>query len=318
MAAVLLGLALWDRHARPWILGGLLFFLFAVAPVAVLVRHTYAHYAYSGALGLAVAFAAAITALGGVGRRLLGRAWGARRGSSASDHSAPRHRILALLSAALSCGIVAVYALHADRLLERRVTQRVRQVDLPLDPYTRKVTVGARAILSAAPAIDEHSRILVLFSLPGDRVLIGTRAGTAQNRVPSDAPTYDLLTEVLDQGQAFRIFWPTIDSVVFTDTWRPDHLGHDFFLRDRAGFLLGFGREPAGLTRAAQLLYSADPNGAVCALAESLAVVMPDDCSLLMLMSRACARQGRESSAAWALQRLQRACPDSASALGTH
>lgn len=180
------------QFAAGWLLLGLL-------PVLPLKNSAYPHYLYVALPGLAALTAVAMHTI-----------W--ERLARGSKNPEQAWRICASL---LACA----YVLQAQALVSKRFTLRVEGIDLPLDPQIRSMVVAGRAAysLTSLPPL-QHAKLAILSNV-GRVVVLGARTGR-QYAVPANTNAgYDLERVTLNNGRALRVFYPQLDSVLYTEDW---------------------------------------------------------------------------------------------------
>lgn len=175
VAALTVGAAL-TRRRTPLVTAGAAWWLLALIPVVPLVYHSYLHYLYGSSMGLAIAMAGALDAL-----RL-------RPASKASVFPVAVWATVIIL--------VGLYAATCMSLLDARYAQQVPDMDLPFDPFLRKIELAKRASDGVGDAVAHGARRVALVLPRGD-----------------DKPYGDLILEVIDHGRALRALYPALDSV---------------------------------------------------------------------------------------------------------
>lgn len=222
---------------------GFWWFLLGIAPVLPLLLQTYRHYLYPALPGLAIALAAAII---GLLERLLSVIHRSGRG----DGKPPSHwRVLT------ACAVIValLYGMRARALVIARTELRVAGTELAMDPVIRRREVAFNALASLAPLGRLPKNVAILQPVGTTRVF-GARSGSEYARVPVGQRPYNLLEESLDQGDAIRLFYPEVDSVVFLDAWSEKYRDFDLFVPHLEGTMAPMGTGPGAHIRVAQWL----------------------------------------------------------------
>jgi hypothetical protein len=176
----LVAVAILLRRRTRLAIAGAAWWLLALLPVLPLLYHSYLHYLYMPSMGLAIALAGVLDGLFPRARERSGvgiAAWA----------------IVALL--------VAVHTATSIGLLDARDREKTQDMDLPLDPFLRKIVLARRTSEGVGAAVRSGARRVALVMPHGE-----------------EKPYGDLILGVVDQGRAFRALYPALDSVAAVDT----------------------------------------------------------------------------------------------------
>jgi hypothetical protein len=200
--------------------------------------------------------------------------------------------------------LAGLYAVRANHQIGRRMEARITGVDLARDPVLRRQQVAGRALASIAEGIDADTRRIVVLSPVGGGRVFGVRSGEEVRGGTGGREPYDLLRESIDHGRAVRLFHPRIDSVAFIAEWAHVYRDFDVFMPYQDGHLLGVGRGPRGLERAASwMMEQGWPGQARDHLGRAVAAY-PDDRELRFSFARSLAASGDQAGAVGELTRL--------------
>jgi hypothetical protein len=218
---------------------GLAWWLLGLLPVLPLESQTYRHYVYPALPGLALAIAASVAGL--LGWRLESLAGSPRAARS-----------VAVAGGVALAGLAIAYGLRAEHLIVERLTARLPNFDLALDPTIRRRDVALRALTSLAPVIGRGGpgamRIAIL-SPEGAGRLFGARSGREYARPPAGQHARSLIDVSLNHGWVVRLFFPQVDSVAFVSRWSPADRDFLLFLPYQDGTLEAFGSGPEAARR---------------------------------------------------------------------
>ncbi|MBI1795481.1 MAG: hypothetical protein HY076_08680 [Candidatus Eisenbacteria bacterium] len=223
-ALAALAAAAWRTTPAPAL--GLAWFALTLAPVLPLLHQRYLHYLYVPAFGLAAA-------IGAGAEWLLLRAFAPARRDVAA-RVAPVVRGLdarTVMAWALVAGALAAFVAVSDALIVQRRSERLPSIDLPSDPFVRKMETARRAITAVRGAIGRAT---------GPRV-------NAVIVIPASGWTLRLagiLHSVLGEGRALRATVPALDSVALVPRWTPAWREFELFYGSVDGNFVDLGRGP--------------------------------------------------------------------------
>jgi hypothetical protein len=299
----------WRGPQKPLVRWGLVWWAAALLPVLVLENSTYGHYAYVSLAGLATATAAS---LDGLAQTLLGRQDSVQLARAdatppASSAARPDRLWIPALLTLLALGVVAW---RADALIDARLRVPVPGTDLPLDPFLRTIEISRRATLTMGRDLPADMTRAAVFIPEGTLSAHGARSGRNYGKAYRNGQAYVLVESVMDEGRAFRIFYPQLDSVRFLRQWSAPYRDWYLCVQVGNGFLANLGVGPLAHARyAAQLLEAGLDADARTYLGE-VVKAFPTDRPARFLYGSALARTGNLREARLQLQDLVRIAPD--------
>ena len=262
---IMLAFAIGSRREARVIRFGLLWWSAGLLPVLPLRYSAYPHYLYVALPGLTLAIAATLAAAASVIASRM------RRGAGSPTGQMPRTSMAAWAGvAAVALGYTLVSASHVSERLEARM----QNIDLPLDPQIRSYVVAGRAVYSLSHYDLAHVTRLAIVSAPEQLRVFGARSGH-QYAVPADARGYDVLQVVLNDGRALRVFYPAIDSVIYTKHWSQNLSGFDLARPGDAGALILLGRGRGAVAALADAYAASGALRTAAAVRESLRLADP-------------------------------------------
>lgn len=110
-------------------------------------------------------------------------------------------------------------------------------MDLPVDPFARKVEYARRTSLGIAEVVREGHRRIAFLMPPGEGRAFA-----------------DVIRSTLDDGRALRFLYPTLDSVSYLQDWTPADSGLECLAQSSEGRIMRLGRGAAAARRWAELL----------------------------------------------------------------
>jgi hypothetical protein len=273
---VTIAAAIGSRRESAAIRFGLLWWIAGLLPVLPLRYSAYPHYLYVALPGLALAIAATLVAALNFadGRMRRDTTAPADSGAAADGASsplasiAPRPRWIAVAT------IATVYTLVSMSHVSQRLELRMQSIDLPRDPQVRSFVVAGRAVYSLARYDMTHVSRLAIIAAPEQMRVFGARSGREYGVSPA-ARGYDLMRVVLDDGRALRVFFPVLDSVVYTNRWSPSLARFDLAIPGEAGSLVLLGRGLGAVRALADTLEAGGAPRAAAELRDSLRTADP-------------------------------------------
>jgi hypothetical protein len=299
----------WRGPQKPIVRWGLVWWAAALLPVLVLKNSTYGHYAYVSLAGLATATAAS---LDGLARSLLGRRDSVRpaRAEAAPPASSVARPHPLRIPALLTFVVLGLVAWRADALIDARLRLPVPGTDLPLDPFLRTIEISRRAILTMGGDLPADMTRAVIFIPEGTLSAHGARSGRNYGPVPRNGQAYVLVESVMDEGRAFRIFYPQLDSVRFLRQWSAPYRDWYLCVQVGNGLLANLGVGPQAHARYAQQLLKAGLDAEALSYLGEVVKAFPAARPTRFLYGSALARTGNLREARLQLQELLRTAPD--------
>ncbi|HET9327574.1 MAG TPA: hypothetical protein VFQ05_12440 [Candidatus Eisenbacteria bacterium] len=259
---------------------GWAWWLLALLPVLPLQWQRYLNYLYAPAAGLALA-------LGGITEWLLAReritrptaARPAKRSRRPERRPWPWRNTIAWALAVL---IVGAHAARSDQLLQVRLGRRLPYMDIPLDPFVRKVELARRVATRIEESLGgRHASIVFYIPNVGDNPFFA-----------------NLLKSVLDDGRGLRAVCPTVDSVAFVSRWTPEYRDFELIAGSVDGFVDNLGRGAESHLRLADKLVRFNFPREADEHLRAAAIAYPDDARLALARATVVAQLGRSDEAA--------------------
>lgn len=299
----------WRGPQKSLVRWGLVWWVAALLPVLFLQNSTYGHYAYVSLAGLATATAAS---LDGLAQTLLGRrdpVRPARVDAAAPPSSGARpHGLRA--SALITLLALGLVAWRADALIDARLRLPVPGTDLPLDPFLRTIEISRRAVLTMGRDLPAEMTRAAVFIPEGTLGAFGARSGRNYGPAPRSGQAYVLVESVMDEGRAFRVFYPQLDSVRFLRQWSARYRDWYLCVQVGNGLLVNLGVGPLAHARYAGQLLEAGLDAEALAYLGEVVKAFPTDRPTRFLYGSALARTGNYREARRCLQELIRSAPD--------
>lgn len=299
----------WRGPQKSIVRWGLVWWAAALLPVLVLENSTYGHYAYVSLAGLAAATAAS---LDGLAQTLLGRRDSVRPARAdaappASSVARPHRPWIAALLTVLVLGLVAW---RADALIDARLRLPVPGTDLPLDPFLRTIEISRRAVLTMGRDLPADMTRAVVFIPEGTLSARGARSGRNYGAAGRNERAYVLVESVMDEGRAFRVFYPQLDSVRFLRQWSARYRDWYLCVQVGNGLLANLGVGPLAHARYARELLEAGLDAEALTYLGEVVKAFPTARPARFLYGSALARTGNLRGARLQLQELIRTAPD--------
>jgi hypothetical protein len=292
----------WRGPQKSIVRWGLVWWIAALLPVLVLQNSTYGHYAYVSLAGLATATAAS---LDGLAQSLF-----RRRGSVSPPAAAPArlHRPgVPALVVLLALGLVAW---RADALIDARLRLPIPGTDLPLDSFLRTIEISRRAVLTMGQNLPADMTRAVIFIPEGTLSTFGARSGSNYGPARLRRRGHVLVESVMDEGRAFRLFYPQLDSVRFLTRWSARYRDWYLIVQVGDGFLEHRGVGPLAHARYAWRLLDAGLDADARSYLSELVKAFPTDRTIRSLYGSELARTGDLREARLQLQQVLRTAPD--------
>jgi hypothetical protein len=299
----------WRGPQKSIVRWGLVWWAAALLPVLALENSTYGHYAYVSLAGLATATAACLDRLAQMllGRRDSVRPARADAAPPASSVARPHGLRTPALLTFLALGLIAW---RADALIDARLRLPVPGTDLPLDSFLRTIEISRRAILTMGRDLPADMTRAAIFIPEGTLNAFGARSGRNFGQARRSGQAYVLVESVLDEGRAFRIFYPQLDSVRFLRQWSERYRDWYLCVQVGNGLLMNLGIGPAAHARCARQLLEAGLDAEAQTYLSEVVKAFPTDRTIRFLYGSALARTGSFREARLQLQELVRTAPD--------
>jgi len=299
----------WRGPQQPLVRWGLIWWVATLLPVLALENSTYGHYAYVSLAGLATATAAS---LDGLAHSLFGRRDPA--GPARAEVALPASPVVRphrpWTPALLTLLVLAFVAWRADALIGARLRLPVPGTDLPLDPFLRTIEISRRAVLTMGRDLPADMTRAAIFIPEGTLSTLGARSGRNYGPAHRSGQAYVLIESVMDEGRAFRVFYPQLDSVRFLPRWSAQYRDWYLCVQVGNGLLLNLGAGPLAHARYARQLLEAGLDAEALTYLGELVKAFPTDRTIRSLHGSVLARAWDRREARLRLQELNRTAPD--------
>ncbi len=253
----------------------LAWWLLGLAPVLILAHQTYLHYAYTALPGAATGVAATLVGLAGRAPPR-GARWRVRMAS------------LGLLA------LIVAFAARANTMIGERLTARTPDRALLLDPTRRKSEMARRAVASVRAALLQSDREVIAYVPPSAGATYRVSSGA---RIADRPGAEDLLSVVLNDGRALRLFLPSVASFEMVNHWPTTECDRTLVMRGSGARFMRLGPGPGALANGATLVIQNHLYADAVDFCDSALVCFPRDSTLQQLRVIALAGAGRFAAA---------------------